>query len=234
MPKSKSGVRPATVGSLAELRTLQRLAAERKAAERRPAAAPAAATVSPKDRATRLSPEDVALFRRVVKSVTPHPPANRAILPPQHIATPAQLEQRRRHAAGRPPPILPHVSDRYTAAALQYDDTAFLQAGHPPQIIKDLKKRKWPIQASLDLHGCTVDDARERLDRFVASCREHAIRCVRIVHGKGHGSGNGDSVLKETVRRWLSQLLAVQAYIECEERDGGAGAVLVLLRKPDA
>lgn len=126
------------------------------------------------------------------------------------------------------------VSDHYTSARIHHNDTEFLQSGHGPHLIKGLKKGKWPIQASLDLHGANLDEARERMDRFIQSCRDHRIKCVRIVHGKGHGSRNGDAVLKETVRRWLSQLAVVQAYVECAEPEGGAGAVLVLLSKPDA
>jgi DNA-nicking Smr family endonuclease len=53
---------------------------------------------------------------------------------------------------------------------------------------------------------------------------------VRIVHGKGYGSKDGEPVLKQTIRRWLTQMEAVSAYAECSERDGGAGAVQVLLQ----
>ncbi|EJC60989.1 hypothetical protein QWA_17250 [Alcaligenes faecalis subsp. faecalis NCIB 8687] len=35
---------------------------------------------------------------------------------------------------------------------------------------------------------------------------EHGLRCVRIVHGTGYGSRNGEPVLRHAVRRWLTQL----------------------------
>lgn len=178
-----------------------------------------------------LAPEDIALFRRVVQGVTPAAHSNRAVLPPVPAAAPAQLRQRRQHAAGQRAQGALDVSDHYTPAGIDHDDTVFLQTGQGPHLIKGLKKGKWQIQANLDLHGANLDEARERMDRFIQSCRDHQVRCVRIVHGKGYGSKNGDAVLKETVRRWLSQLAVVQAYIECDEADGGAGAVLVLLAK---
>src|SRR5690606_12459682 len=96
-------------------------------------------------------------------------------------------------------------------------------------LIKGLRQGKWPVGASLDLHGSTLDEARERLDRFLSSCIEFDVRCVRIVHGKGHGS-RGKPVLKTSLRRWLTQIDAVLAYTECAEADGGAGAVLCLLK----
>ena len=179
----------------------------------------------------KLDDSDIALFRRVVHSVTPVTTSNRVLLPPEPPATPTQLRQRREHAMGqRITPAL-DVSDQYASVGIDHDDTVFLQVGQGPHLIKGLKKGKWPVQASLDLHGSTLDHARERMDRFIQTCRDHQIRCVRVVHGKGYGSKNGDPVLKETVRRWLSQLAVVQAYIECDEADGGAGAVLVLLSK---
>jgi len=181
-----------------------------------------------------LDDADIALFRRVVESVARSAPDNRVQLPPVPPAPAAQLKQRRLHAMGKPASVASKVSDHYAPAQLDQDDTAFLRAGHGPDLVKGLRRGKWLPGASLDLHGSTLDDARDRLDRFIQSCREHQIRCVRIVHGKGYGSKGGDPVLKETVRRWLGQLDAVQAWVESDEANGGAGAVLVLLEKQKA
>ncbi|HEY9571743.1 MAG TPA: Smr/MutS family protein, partial [Pusillimonas sp.] len=113
-------------------------------------------------------------------------------------------------------------------------DSRYLRRGHGPDLIKGLQRGKWPIGASLDLHGSTLEQARERLDRFLQSCLAHQIKCARIVHGKGYGSKDGEPVLKQTIRRWLSQIASVIAYVECSEQDGGAGAVYVLLRADTA
>jgi DNA-nicking Smr family endonuclease len=99
-------------------------------------------------------------------------------------------------------------------------------------LLRGLRRGKWRPQAILDLHGSTEDQAHERLDRFVATCVEHDIRCVCIVHGKGIGSRHGTPVLKSAVRLHLCRLQAVQAWVQCAEPDGGAGAVSVLLRLP--
>lgn len=199
-------------------------------------AAPALVKSSPSASSDRHAPpaltdDDVALFRRVVESVTPSGGDDRVQLPPVPAATQAQLELRRQHAMGRPVKPAPTVSDQYTSAQLEQDSTSHLSPRHGPDLIKGLRRGRWTAHASLDLHGSTLDDARERLDRFIRSCRDHEIRCVRVVHGKGHGSQGGDPVLKETVRRWLSQIETVQAWVECDEANGGAGAVMALLEK---
>lgn len=177
-----------------------------------------------------IDASDRALFRQVVQSVQRLPDSNRALLPPIPQAPRHVLAQRRESATGLEPAALPQVSDNYASPKLTNDPTRFLQVNYGPDLIKQLERGKWPIGASLDLHGATLDEARSRLDGFLRSCIEHQIRCVRVVHGKGHGSRDNTPVLKETVRRWLTQLEDVKAYVECSERDGGAGAVLVLLR----
>lgn len=180
--------------------------------------------------AEALPDADKALFRQVVQSVRRLPVPDRALLPPVPTAPQQVLKQRRLAASGTEPATLSQVSDHYAPPSTASDSTRFMQNGHGPDLLKNLERGKWPIGASLDLHGATLDEARPRLDAFLNSCIEHQIRGVRIVHGKGHGSKDNTPVLKETVRRWLTQLEAVMAYVECAERDGGAGAVLVLLR----
>ena len=180
--------------------------------------------------AVALDADDLTLFRRAVKTVQPIKDTRRAVLPPSALAPAAILRQRRESAMGQEPAKLPQVSDHFVPAKIKDDESSYLQADSGPDLIKGLKRGKWPIGASLDLHGATLDEARIRLDQFLQSCLTHQIKCVRIVHGKGYGSKEGASVLKETVRRWLTQIQSVMAYTECAEQDGGSGAVQVLLR----
>ncbi len=151
-------------------------------------------------------------------------------MPPVPVAPADVLEQRRQAAAGASTPALSQVSDLFSPGLSALDDSQHIRTGHGPDVLKKLKRGQWPIGASLDLHGATLDDARARLEQFLRSCLDHEIKCVRIVHGKGYGSRNGAPVLKETVRRWLTQMECVVAYTECNEQDGGAGAIQALLK----
>src|SRR5690606_7391999 len=207
-----------------------------------------------------LTEEDRKLFQSAVRYVERIKDPGRQLLAPVAPAPAAILKERRRRAAGLEPAGKagkperqarrgsPHaaasdspsattparkprtLSDDYAPAASDHDDTQYLKSGHGTDVLRDLKRGKWIIGASLDLHGSTLEDARERFDRFLSSCLMHDVKCVRIVHGKGHGSPDGNAVLKTTVRRWLTQLPEVTAYIECSEENGGSGAVQVLLR----
>ena len=181
-----------------------------------------------------VSAHDLALFRQAVKTVERIKPANKLVLQPQPAASTHELRQRRLRASGQDTQPSTTLSHQFAPAGLDQDDSRFLKQGVGPDVLRELQRGKWSPAATLDLHGSTQDQAWERLSAFLKSCVTHQIRCVRIVHGKGYGSRDGNAVLKQTVRRWLAQWPEVQAYAECAERDGGAGAVHVLLTAPSA
>ena len=170
----------------------------------------------PSETPAQLSEDDRKLFQRAMRHVEQMKDPGRVLLKPIPVAPRSLLEERRMRAAG----IERLVSDEFTPAASEEDDSYYLKVGHGTDVLRGLKRGKWPVGASRDLHGSTLDDARERLDRFLASCMQHEVKCVRIVHGKGHGSADGNAVLKTTVRRWLTQLPEVIAYTGCNEADG--------------
>ena len=55
-------------------------------------------------------------------------------------------------------------------------------------------------------------------------------RCLRVVHGKGLGSPGREPVLKVRVQRWLGQHADVIAFTQARAPEGGAGALIVLLK----
>lgn len=152
------------------------------------------------------------------------------------------LELRRRHAQGdtsAPPGRMLTRPDsmKYDAGGSTCPDPDalhYLQPGHGTDLLRGLRRGKWQPGACLDLHGYTLEQALTRLENFLQACMGQGIRCVQIIHGKGIGS-RGEPVLKTAIRQYLGHLAAVQAWVQGNERLGGAGAVLVLLRPgPDA
>ena len=97
-------------------------------------------------------------------------------------------------------------------------------------MLRKLRRGHWVIQSQLDLHGMRREEAREALAEFLKQAVKRGIRCVRVIHGKGLGSVNREPVLKNKVRNWLVQKEEVIAFCEARNIDGGAGAVLVLLK----
>jgi len=75
-----------------------------------------------------------------------------------------------------------------------------------------LKRGQMPIDATLDLHGYSKDQAYSALINFIKNSYETGKRCVIIITGKG-GRENGikdplrpkEGILKKSVPQWLSE-----------------------------
>ena len=96
--------------------------------------------------------------------------------------------------------------------------------------MRKLQRGGFSVQAEIDLHGMTVDEARPRLADFINYSASQGKYCVRVVHGKGLGSGERGPVLKSAVNRWLRKWDCVLAFVSTRQVDGGTGAVYVLLQ----
>jgi DNA-nicking Smr family endonuclease len=86
----------------------------------------------------------------------------------------------------------------------------------------------------IDLHGFDRERARRQLQRFIESVASRGPACVLVIHGRGRGSGEAGSVLKQSLPGWLTagpQAKNVLAFAPAAQRDGGEGATYVLLDK---
>ena len=98
-------------------------------------------------------------------------------------------------------------------------------------MLRRLRRGEYAIRDELDLHGMTQDEARAALGAFLAEAVSQGQRCVRIIHGKGLGSGHRGPVLKSAVNRWLRRHGDVVAFSSARRNDGGTGALYVLLAR---
>lgn len=110
------------------------------------------------------------------------------------------------------------------------EELSYARPGLHHTILRKLRRGRFSVTRELDLHGMTVEMAREALKQFLLECREEGDRCVRIIHGKGRGSIDGQPVLKRKLNRWLRQWDGVEAFCSARPVDGGTGAVYLLLR----
>ena len=124
------------------------------------------------------------------------------------------------------------LTDQISIETLLDTDEAlsYRSDGISVETLRKLRRGFWVVQAELDLHGHRVAEARQALGAFLREAMHNGQRCVRIVHGKGHGSRNGVPVLKGKVRTWLTRSKDVIAFCQAPPTNGGGGALLVLLR----
>jgi DNA-nicking Smr family endonuclease len=111
------------------------------------------------------------------------------------------------------------------------ESLSYRRAGVALQVLRDLKRGRFRVQDELDLHGMTAREARAALQEFMAEVLARDLRCVKIVHGKGKRSGPGGPVLKTKLNKWLPQWDRVVAFASAPARDGGTGALYLLLRR---
>ena len=109
------------------------------------------------------------------------------------------------------------------------DGLGFRRPGISLDVLARLRKGQWAIQDQLDLHGMRRDEAREAVVAFIRNSDQRGLRCLRVIHGKGHGSPGREPVLKSKVQRWLAQRHEVIAFAQAAGPQGGAGALIVLL-----
>lgn len=171
------------------------------------------------------STDDIELFRRSVGPVRKihndrNTPARKA-LPPR---------PRQNHGFEAPLPV-DSFSDGLDAGAVASEEELFFaRPGLQQRQLQRLRRGQLACSATLDLHGMTTAVARAEIISFIDSCRSRHIRCVHLIHGKGYG-GSGDlPVLKNRLNSWLRQHHDVLAFCSAQPRDGGRGALYVLLR----
>ncbi len=174
-----------------------------------------------KEPTEQTASSDADLFRQALDGVTPIAPSNRIPSPRINLRTPA----------AKPTHSSPLITDNWSDHhANDVAPTSFLRTGINNMTLRKLRRGHWPIQAHIDLHGLTSDEARISLVQFLNNALSNDYRCINVIHGKGWRAEGGVGILKIRVRHWLTQHPKVLAFCEAPANAGGAGAVWVLLK----
>lgn len=155
---------------------------------------------------------------------------NRADIRKPSELTPGHLE-RQRAAQALPSidrnPLTADVVEPLTS----HDVLSWQRPGVQHGVFRKLRLGQYSIDARLDLHRMTVEEARREVYRFVRDCVYYGVRSVLILHGKGERNPDGIAQLKSYLAKWLPELDEVLAFHSAQKHHGGTGAVYVLVRK---
>lgn len=174
-------------------------------------------------------PEDddgFALFRETVGAV--EPVKTDAVV--HHTPKPKPRPRRERPFADMVDDQ-PDWSDQAIEMLEHGESVSFARPGVQHKVLRKLKRGGFSVSASLDLHGMTIEQARLATSEFLREERRELKCCVRIVHGKGYRSKDGQPLLKNMLNRWLPQREDVIAFCSAPPHDGGTGAMYVLLKR---
>lgn len=163
-----------------------------------------------------LTPEDQALFAEAMGDVKPLASRDRVNVPP-------------------PPPSPVRVVELPPEVKLTVDGDSSRYAARSSGVshaqIAELRAGKVRAEATVDLHGMTVDPALAQLRRFLVEARQLGRRCVLVVHGKGTHSEHGAPLREAVLQQLLGPLSGVvHAFASAAQPDGGDGATYVMLR----
>ena len=173
-----------------------------------------------------MTDDEADLFRKAVSGAKPLQSAERVDSPRRKPAPKARFARADENAALRES-MRADVDDTEAHGG---ESLRFHRPHVGKRTLRKLARGSFSVQAEIDLHGMTVAEARPRLADFIEGCAREGKLCVRVVHGKGLGSGHRGPVLKQKVNRWLRQWDAVLAFVSTRQVDGGTGAIYVLLR----
>ncbi|MDO8458346.1 MAG: Smr/MutS family protein [Burkholderiaceae bacterium] len=208
-----------TIRSLGDLKQIKQEIAQQQARE--------AAALAVKLAAQALAKANKDLFASSVGRVKPL--SNKPkVLPKAEHPEPIPVQRQRDEQAV----LRESLSDEFDVETLLDVDDAlsFRRPGIGTDVTKKLRQGVWSIQRQVDLHNLRTEQAREALGAFIREAHKHGMRCVRVVHGKGLGSPGKEPVLKGKVKSWLIQKQEVLAFVQAKPAEGGAGALVVLLK----
>ncbi|WP_319379697.1 Smr/MutS family protein [Thiomicrorhabdus sp.] len=184
-----------------------------------------------------MTDEDKSLFLAEMRDVRPLKSTDRIRTDDPSIRKKRQGQElrrlRRKQQNGHQERLNYQLVDRdeFVEPVSAHQSLMFAQKGVRLQDITALKKGEFALQAELDLHGETLENAEVRLLEFIKACLIEKLRYVRIIHGKGYHSDQQQPLLKNMVNRRLRLSPWILAFSSAPQKDGGAGAVNALLKK---
>jgi len=180
-----------------------------------------------------MADKDSELFFEEMGDVEPLKSRDKAHLDAQKEITPGHLVRRVTAVTEKA------VDDNHLTSAdhveiLKSNDVLeYKQDGIQHGVYKKLRMGRYPVEARLDLHRMTVEEARREVFRFINDCMKYDLRTVIILHGKGDRNPDKKALLKSHLAKWLPDMEDVMAFHSAQKHHGGTGAVYVLLRKSE-
>lgn len=145
---------------------------------------------------------------------------------------PTLAQQARRKAAEQEMEYDPnYLSMEYVDLVKPDEDFAYKKDGVQEGVYRNLRLGKYQMDATLNLLGKTLTEARSQLFHFVEDCHKRGIRTLLIHHGMGRNSKPHPAILRSYVFKWLPQIPVVLACHTAQKHHGSYSATYVLLQK---
>lgn len=174
----------------------------------------------------RISDDERQCFRDAVSDVKPIAKSQHII--PEQQKSVKKIKKIISKKTFEEKPVF-HLSKKYSTVSGD-DVITYAKSGLQHKRFSQLKQGKIKTEATLDLHEHTSDEALIVVDDFLERCQQRGMRVVCIIHGKGHFSADNTPVLKNLLNQYLRQHPRVIAFHSAKNKQGGTGAIYVLLK----
>lgn len=171
---------------------------------------------------TKISEEDLAAFHQAMRG-TKQLKQNKI-----RLASPQKQRKTHHTTSEFPSHYISEADDVHAVGGEEF--IAYKQEGISNKTLRKLRKGQYNVEAILDLHGMSAEEAMAALDQFLQQCSRKGIRVVLIIHGKGQHSQE-EPILKNKLNRWLRTIDSVLAFCSATPKHGSRGASYVLLRR---
>ena len=172
-----------------------------------------------------MTEEERELFRQAVGPVT------RIKSNPRVDTSPSKTLPKRIKQPHFPEETVMLETDYHLELVSPEDRLFFYKPGVAEKTLRQLKKGQLRCESQLDLHNLTIEEAENKLHHFLSLSHKAGLRCVRIIHGKGHSSKTPYPILKNQVNNWLRHHAFVLAFSSAKPAEGGTGAIYVLIKR---
>jgi DNA-nicking Smr family endonuclease len=138
-----------------------------------------------------------------------------------------------------------HASQKTIAPKISISKIPTHPVSFDPRVRQKIIRGAQRLEAVVDLHGLTQNEAYDVLSHFIARCVQRGLRNVLVITGKGTNKGythhntngitNNMGILRRKVPQWLA-MPSLNPFILMVDLaapvHGGEGALYIRLRKP--
>jgi DNA-nicking Smr family endonuclease len=177
-----------------------------------------------------MQPDEFDLFLQEMGDVKPL--SQDAVLLQNGDFSPSIAQLARRKAAEQEMEYDPHyLSMEYVDLVKPDDIFAYCKDGVQQGVYRNLRLGKYQCDATLNLLGKTLQEARSQLQQFINDCHRRGVRTLLIQHGMGRNSKPHPAILRSYVFKWLPSFTEVLAAHTAQRQHGSYSATYVLLQK---
>lgn len=174
---------------------------------------------------------DANLFMEAMQGVTPIKSHNRISLFEDRSQKNTQKHLKKIRSKQTPKPQNLQFQELECSHPIgAFESVTHYEKGLRLQDLSKLKRSEFYLEASLDLHGKTAEEAEIAIEHFISQAIACGMKYVRIIHGKGYNSNNNYPILKNLCYQKLKTLKNIVGFCSAPEKDGGVGAVNIQLK----